>query len=157
MGGQKAIYSLFGPLVGPLWVIFEAFLVWQMGKTGQPDCPECWYDLVPTCLFSHFCHMCAYFGLFLATFRVKWTNFAPFSHEKKTQNGFAKCSGCVPTLFHSVQLKIGQTGQPESPPYCFNLVPTCSTKSNGIKTYLAYFVIFRPTFASSWPLSESKS
>ena len=47
--GQKAIFSLFWPLFGPLLAIFGIFWVWQMGQTGQPKCPQCCSNLVPTC------------------------------------------------------------------------------------------------------------
>ena len=49
--GQKAIFSLFGPLFGPLGAIYWKFSVWQMGQTGQPECPQCCSNLfqpVPT-------------------------------------------------------------------------------------------------------------
>ena len=45
---QKAIFSLFGPLFGPLWAILGTFWVWQMGKLVRLNA----LSAIPT-LFQH--------------------------------------------------------------------------------------------------------
>ena len=106
--GQKDIFSLFGPLFGPLGTIFGALWVWQMGKTGQPECPKCCSNPVPTrstTIYGNKAYL-NYFVIFGPTFAYflqflnQRANFAPFFHMKKDLKWFdwtpLLCSNLVP-------------------------------------------------------------
>ena len=46
--GQKAIFIIFWPLLGPLGATFGTFWVWQIPQTGLTGCPQSFSNLVPT-------------------------------------------------------------------------------------------------------------
>jgi hypothetical protein len=118
--GQKAIFSLFWPLFGPLGATFGAFWVWKMAQTGLSGYLQCCSNLVPTCSITNFSSevYLAYFSIFgpilafvLPLLEPLCQFFHHFNLEKRPHLVCPDAPCCVPTLFHPVQPKIGPLGR----------------------------------------------
>ena len=118
-GAHNYIFSIFGPLFGPLWAIFGTFWVWQMGQNGQPWCPWHCFNLVPTYSTNKLIS-----DAYLAYYIIVWPTFASFCHFwsmldnfftmftwKTSPNMVLPDASCwVSTLYHPFQTKVGPLG-----------------------------------------------
>ena len=113
MCGQKAIFSLFGPIFEPRRATFGTFWVWQMAKINQPGCLYWWSNLVPPLPTQNrpsgqICEIkrlfLAYFGPFLSLVRPHLGHSGSGKWVKLIN---LDVLSAVPTLFQHVPINRG--------------------------------------------------